>query len=257
VAFWTGEGADKLLCEHRAIPRRPRLDELVRFILDKNAVLEPSRVAALTGVREDELVAGLRSVVAADDIEPEDAYVHFLLSQRVVRFHAEGEDRHRAAVWPVSPFFASGFLALARAIPPEMKRERRLYRAFLRELAPDLALLPLADGHAAPASRRFALEYALRDRLRNNRHTSSLHRRVRAARGARRAQGGPWHATLARLLKEGAIPENLRAAEIEGIVSGRTPASPFALCMILTAALALRTIRGDAASPSSARPGSP
>lgn len=246
VAFWTGEGADKLLCEHRAIPRRPPLDSLVRFILDKNAVLEPSRVAALTGVRAADLVASIRSVVASDDIEPEDAYVHFLLSQRVVRFHSEGEDRHRAAVWPISPFFGAEFLSLARSIPGEMKRERRLYRAFLKALAPDLAALPLAGGHAAPASPRFALEYALRERLRNNRYASALYRRVRNARSARIAPAGPWHEKLARLHNDRAIPDLLDPAEIAGILSAQTPASPFALCMILTAVMAVRAIEGPA-----------
>lgn len=244
VAFWTGEGADKLLCEHRCIPRRASMDELVRFIVDKNAVLEPSRVATLTGVRAADLVDSIRSVVASDDIEPEDAYVHFLLSQRVVRFHTEGEDRHRAFVWPVAPFVGADFVSLARAIPGESKQGRRLYRAFLRALAPDLAALPLAGGHAAPASTRFALEYAVREHLRNSRAASALHRRVRAARASRRAAGGPWHAMLGQLVHANAIPEPLCAAEVSRVVGGAVPASPFAVCMILTTALAIRAIRG-------------
>ncbi len=243
VTFWTGEGADKLLCEHRAIPHSPKPEQLVRFIIEKNAVMPPERVTALTGVSVEEMVESIRATLA-DDIEPEDAYVHFLLSQRVVRFHDEGEDRHRCAVWPVSPFFGADFVTLARAIPGHMKRERRLYRAFLRELAPDMAALPLAGGHAAPASPRFALEYALRDALRNSPAASALHRRVRAARGARRAPGGPWHAMLERLVDEGGVPEPLRAAEVRRIVSGEVPASPFALCMILTTAMAVRAIHG-------------
>lgn len=244
VAFWTGEGADKLLCEHRCIPRRASLDELVRFILDKNAVMAPSLVAALTGVGMDDLVASVRSAVAEYDVDAEDAYVHFLLSQRVVRFHTEGEDRHRAFVWPLAPFFGADFVSLARAIPGEAKRGRRLYRAFLRALAPDLAALPLAGGHAAPASTRFALEYAARERLRNSRTASALYRRVRAARASRRSAGGPWHAMLGHLVHENAIPEPLRAAEVARVVGGAVPVSSSGVCMILTTALAIRAILG-------------
>jgi hypothetical protein len=253
VAFWTGEGADKFLCEHRAIPSRPRRDELVRFILDKNAILAPARVAALTGVHEDDLLESIRAAIDWENAEPQDAYVHFLLTQRVVRFHTEGEDRHRVAVWPIAPFFGVDFVALARAIPRGMKRERRLYRAFLTALAPDMAALPLAGGHPAPASWRFAVHYAMRDALRNHPVTSALHRRVRAARDARRTAGGPWHILLNRVLAENTLPEPFPRGELESIARGNTPASPAALSTILTALLAVRAIQHGAAAASAMR----
>ncbi len=242
VAFWTGEGADKLLCEHRAIPRRPSLDALAQFIIDKNALLDVASVVALTGVSHDDIMASIHSALRAyGGVEPDDAYVHFLLSQRVVRWHDEGEDRHRTAVWPVAPFFAANFVELARSMPADWKFGRRLYRAFLRELAPDLAALPLSGGHAAPASRRFAFEYTLRERIRNSEFASALHRRLRATR-QRRAAPSRWHAQLAQIVQTGTVPTPIDAAQLARLVSGGAPPSTQAAAQILTVVLALRSL---------------
>jgi asparagine synthase (glutamine-hydrolysing) len=244
VAFWTGEGADKVLCEHRAIPARPGPDDLVRFIVAKNAVWDPDRVAALTGVHGDDLLAGVRSVATSvRGVDADDAYVHFLLAQRVVRWHTEGEDRHREAVWPIAPFFAREFFTLARAVPGRWKRGRRLYREFLRALSPELAALPLAGGHPAPGSRRFAVEYALREGLRANPLASALYRRVRNRRGARPEYGDVWRSQLAQLQREHAVPEAFDAAEIERVASGRVSAPSYALALLVTAVRAVRWIR--------------
>ncbi len=244
VALWTGEGADKLLCEHRAIPRRPTIDRLARFVVEKNAILDPARVRALTGVHEDELLDSIRTaLLAAGDIEPDDAYVHFLLAERVVRWHVEGEDRHRAAVWPIAPFFAREFFDLARAIPGPHKRGRRVYRAFLTALAPDVAVLPLAGGHAAPASLRFALEYSLRERLRNQRVVSSAYARIRRRGGAGQSHGDVWRERLSALHAERAVPSSFDAAAIDEVASGRAAVSSNALAVLLTAVLAVRRIQ--------------
>jgi asparagine synthase (glutamine-hydrolysing) len=249
VAFWTGEGADKVLCEHRAMPPRPGPDDLVRFIVAKNAVWDPDRVAALTGVHRDDLLAGVRSVVASvRGVDADDAYVHFLMSQRVVRWHTEGEDRHREAVWPIAPFFAPEFFALARAVPGRWKRGRRLYREFLRALSPALATLPLAGGHAPPGSRRFAAEYALRERLRVNPLASAAYGRVRRWRGVRSPYADAWRRQLAQLPQEHAVRDTFDAMEIERIASGRAPASWYALALLLTAVRAVGLItRGKSA----------
>ncbi|HXV12968.1 MAG TPA: asparagine synthase C-terminal domain-containing protein [Candidatus Krumholzibacteria bacterium] len=256
VALWTGEGADKMLCEHRAIPRRPNTDELVRFIVEKNAVFAPARVRALTGVHEDDLLESIRAaVLSAGDVEPDDAYVHFLLAERVVRWHTEGEDRHRTSVWPIAPYFARDFFELARAIPAQWKHGRRVYRAFLEALAPDVAALPLAGGHAAPASTRFALEYALRETLRNNRYASSAYAHLRRRRASARTHNDPWRDRLAALREASGAPACFDAAAIDDVLSGRAPASSYAMAVLLTTVLAVRHIEKD--RPKGGRDGMP
>jgi hypothetical protein len=241
VALWTGEGADKLLCEHRAIPERPSSDQLVRFILQKNAILSPAHVSRLGNVAEDDLGEALhRTVTAFAGIEPRDAYVHFLLSQRVVRWHSEGEDRHRVSVWPISPFFGGGFVALARSISPRWKRGRLLYRAFLASLAPDIAAIPLW-GHAAPSTRRFALEYGVRELARDSRFASRAYAGLRRWKQSRDRPDTPWHRRLASLLASGAIPECLDSGYLASLLSARA-LSPQAAAQVLTAVLAVNSL---------------
>jgi asparagine synthase (glutamine-hydrolysing) len=231
IAFWTGEGADKLLCEHRAIPGRPNMDELVAFIVAKNGVWDPSQVAAITGVPRDDLLHSIRSALAAHpDVDASDAYVHFLMSERVVRFHDEGEDRHRSYVWPIAPFFGRDFLRLARAAPARWKRGRRLYRAFLMALAPDVAAQPLAHGRPAPASRAFVLEYALRDAVRNSKRASTLYRRLRPRSVP--AQSGFWRSRLDEIVRDGRIPPVFNPS---AIADPATPATEPALALLVTA----------------------
>lgn len=241
VAFWTGEGADKLLCEHRAIPPHPTPDELVRYIVVKNSVLDLRHVAAMTGVHVDDLHGTVRSTVdSLDGVDPVDAYVHFLLSQRVVRWHLEGEDRHRSSVWPITPFFGADFFALARAAPGRWKRGRRLYRAFLAALSPDVAGLPLAGGHAAPASRLFALEYAVREHFRDSSLASMSYQRIRRARRSRQGFDEPWRESLAQMVRDATIPPPFVASGVRDIATGRTVVPPGAMSQILTSVLAVR-----------------
>ncbi len=250
IAFWTGEGADKLLCEHRAIPGRPPMDELVEFIVAKNGIWAPSQVAAITGVPRDDLLHSIRLALAAHlDIEPEDAYVHFLLSERVVRFHDEGEDRHRCSVWPIAPFFGREFMSIARAAPARWKRGRKLYRAFLMALAPDVAAQPLIGGHPAPSSRTYAIEYALRDAVRNSRTASSLYRRLRP-RPESRARGGYWHGRLNALVREGRIPPVFDQAGIDRAIA--TAPEP-SLAQLVTALLATEKILEKNSLPGNAQ----
>jgi hypothetical protein len=148
-------------------------------------------------------------------------------------------------VWPISPYFARDFFDLARAIPAQWKRGRRVYRAFLEALAPDVAALPLAGGHAAPASRRFAIEYAVREMLRNNRYASSAHARLRRRRASARRHDDPWRDRLAVLRETGEVPACFNAAAIDDVLTGRAPASSYAMAVLLTATLAVRHIEED------------
>jgi asparagine synthase (glutamine-hydrolysing) len=248
VAFWTGEGGDKLLCDHRAVPRRPSAGDLVRFVIAKNAVWDPETISALVGVHRDDLAQSIHAAVTAcggDD--PEDAYVHFLLRERVVRWHFEGEDRHRAHVWPISPFYARDFVGLCRAIPMGRKAGRRLYRAFLEDLAPDIADIPLPGGDVAPGSRRYALRHALRDRMRSSRLALEAVQWLRRRRGSSPSTDEAWLPRLRRYRGDHPAPAPFARAAMERVVSARAHHPPNALALLLTAILAVEVIRGGSA----------
>jgi asparagine synthase (glutamine-hydrolysing) len=243
VCLWTGEGADKILCEHRSLPARPNADELVRFIVTKNAVWTPAQVSALTGVDVDTLLGSIHDIVVSfSDVDPREAYAHFLRTERVARYHDEGEDRHRAYLWPLSPFRAAAFESLAVSSPPEWKRGRRLYRAFMLALAGGVADVPLSGGLPSPRSRRFALAYETREMLRNNRFASGAHRRLRRGGAGVPTSDGAWAAGLLQLHSQDELPACLDAREVNEAASGRRRAPVGALAMLLTAALAARRI---------------
>jgi asparagine synthase (glutamine-hydrolysing) len=219
VSFWTGEGGDKLLNDHQAIPRSPSRDELVRFIIKKNSVWSPEEVSNLTGVSADNIMESVYDAVSAHEaIADDDAYLHFLLSERVVRWHFEGEDRHRTATWPVAPFYAREVMALARAIPRRLKAGRRLYRTFIKTLAPDIAKIPLPGGRAAPASWRYAIEHIVRDRLRRKRWALETHRRMKRRRAAQ-AHDDWWRRELARFQTETPLPPPFDAAAVAAVAA--------------------------------------
>ncbi|HET6348470.1 MAG TPA: asparagine synthase-related protein [Candidatus Krumholzibacteria bacterium] len=248
VALWTGEGADKLFFENRAVPPTPSIDQLVHFIVSKNALLSPEIVSGLSGIRVDELLENVRSAVNRyPDIEADDAYAHFLLSQRFVRWLSEGEDRHRAATWPISPFFGSTFVELVRSVPSRWKRGRRLYGAFLTALDPEVAGIPLSGGHAAPSTRRFATEYALREFARGNAIASRAYAALRKWRQARYAAITPWHAQLLGGIQSGAVREYLDTDYLASLVRNNQMPGRIA-AQVLTAVLAVNSLHEPAAS---------
>lgn len=248
VSFWTGEGVDKVLCDHPAIPRYPDTEELVAFIIAKSAVWEPRDVETLIGVRQHDLESSIHSAVATCK-DAEDGYAHFLLSERVVRWYYEGEERHRNAVWPIAPFLAHEFVSLARAIPREHKMGRRLYRAFLRTLAPDLASLPLSGGSSAPGSVQYAVKHALRDRLRNNRQVFRAYRRLRRRRASRTLHGDLWLRHLRSYQQGRPVPAPFDQQVVERIASGQPRHPSGALSVLLTAMAAAEAIQGDLSGP--------
>lgn len=256
VAFWTGEGGDKLLYDHRAIPRRPSSADLARFIMVKQIFWSPEEIFALVGVHPDDLRESILAVVtSAKGVDAEDAYEHFLLSERAVRWLFEGEDRHRTHVWPVSPFYAHEVVALARAFPRDRKSGYHLYRAFLGALAPDLAEIPLPGGGPAPASFRFALKRALREDLRNNRYAFAAYRRLRSRLGWDPSRDDMWRAKLSSYGAKRMPPPPFDSGEVERIGSGRKRHPTHALPLLLTAMWAVEIVlgRGGIALPGPGR----
>jgi asparagine synthase (glutamine-hydrolysing) len=241
VSFWTGEGGDKLFNDHRAIPRSPGADELVHFIIEKNSAWSPEDVAELTGVSADSIMESVHAAVGAHNVAADDAYLHFLLAERVVRWHFEGEDRHRTETWPIAPFYAREVMALARAVPRRLKSGRRLYRAFLKTLAPDIANIPLPGGRAAPASIRYAVTHTLRDRLRNNRMALNAYQR-RNRRRVDPSRDEWWRDELSRYQKDQRVPAPFDPAAIARVASGPTRHAANALPLLLTAMWAVNAI---------------
>jgi asparagine synthase (glutamine-hydrolysing) len=139
LAFFTGDGGDKILPDHRPRSDVQSLDALVRYVLAKHEVLPLPTVASLTGVHALDIVASLEERLRSYPEEQfEDKHVHFVLFERAFKWLFEGEDRNRQFFWSVSPFYGREPFRLAMECPPRLKARYALYRSFMESLSPEL-----------------------------------------------------------------------------------------------------------------------
>lgn len=137
--YITGDGGDKVLVD--LTPARPiqTRSSLIDYIITANRRLPVEKATAVANVSEQAL---LDSVEAQLETYPEASlshkYAHFLVTERGFNFLNQGEDRNRYSFWSVSPFYARPVFEYAMNCPDEQKRNSRLYRAFLDEIAPEL-----------------------------------------------------------------------------------------------------------------------
>ena len=66
-------------------------------------------------------------------------YVHFMITERTMKWLFEGEDRNRNFFRSVSPFYSYQFFNYAMNCPDEMKKDYKLFRLFLEHLSPKIA----------------------------------------------------------------------------------------------------------------------
>lgn len=169
VAFWSGDGGDKLLPDQR--PRLPAhgRGSIAQYIIDKNQVWSPGHVSQLTGVPGPELLASVEAVVQGyPERSASSKYVRFILAERAFRWIFEGEDCNRHYYWTVAPFYSLPLFRAAMGCPDEQKTGYALYRSVLQRLGP--AVTGVADANlGVPMSSPFYVWY---------RHARELSRRL-------------------------------------------------------------------------------
>ncbi len=139
VAFFTGDGGDKIMPDHRPRTKVQSLDALVRYVLAKHGILPLATVASLTGASSVDIVAALEARLRGYPEERwEDRHVHFMLFERAFKWLFEGEDRNRQFFWSVSPFYGREPFRLAMRCSGDLKAGYGLYRRFMEVLNPDL-----------------------------------------------------------------------------------------------------------------------
>jgi len=72
-------------------------------------------------------------------------YVHFLISERTMKWLFEGEDRNRYFFWSVSPFYSNKFFDYAMNCSDEIKKDYKLFSVFLNKLSPEMASVKNAN----------------------------------------------------------------------------------------------------------------
>jgi len=161
LVYFSGDGGDKLLPDLRP-GRRPRsVMHLAEYVIDRHALLPTEFVACLTGVPEEEILAGIVARLHAyPESTTEQKYVHFMIYERAMKWLFEGEDCNRCHFWTATPFYSLPFFMAAMSLPDELKTRHLLYREFLVALSREAAAIPDASCGLPVTSR------AYRERLR-------------------------------------------------------------------------------------------
>ena len=150
VAYFSGDGGDKLLPNLRPPRRLPSLRRLVDFIIERHSLLPIELVARLTNLDVETIRASIVSVIESYAEEScEQKYVHFMICERAMKWLFEGEDCNRCHFWTSTPFYSLPFFEAAMRIPDEVKQNHALYREFLMRLSPEAA--DIADASCGKA----------------------------------------------------------------------------------------------------------
>jgi len=160
--YVTGDGGDKVLVDLTPPRSLATRDETVSYVVSANNRIPIEKAAAITDVSPARIEASIEDRL---DTYPEtdwsQKYAKFLLRERGINGMFNGEDRNRYYFWSVSPFYSLPVFDYAVNCPGEQKHRRRLYREFLRRLAPDLLDVTYVNYDAPVTSLEFRLKRSL------------------------------------------------------------------------------------------------
>jgi asparagine synthase (glutamine-hydrolysing) len=243
VAFWSGDGGDKLLPDQR--PRLPAhgRGSIAQYIIDKNQVWDPGQVSRLTGVPEPEILASVEAVIQGyPERSASSKYVRFILAERAFRWISEGEDCNRHYYWTVAPFYSQPLFRAALGCPDHQKTGYALYRSLLRQLGP--AVTEVADANLGmPMSSPLYVWYRRAREL--SRRLPRLQQLLRHHRRVSTLQ--PRSGLILDLIRRQAqTSASVRAcfspAALEAIAATPAHRTPYALECLLTATSAVEEI---------------
>jgi asparagine synthase (glutamine-hydrolysing) len=162
ASYVTGDGGDKVL-ENLTPGSKPASErELVETIIESNSIFSLETAAEMAGISTEELRNSVRERVRSyPESDTTNLYVHYLLRERGMNWLTHGEDRNRYYYPSVAPFYARPVYEYAMNCPANQKRGRKLYRAFLEALSPEMVEIRNAN-FGAPIN---STEYALKKRL--------------------------------------------------------------------------------------------
>ena len=177
ACYITGDGGDRILPDLRPDRRLRNMSDLLEFRF-ASPVWCPRAAAALVGIRESELRESVRSELGSyPERSMEYRALRFQVMERGLHFLLEGEERNRAIIWSMTPFYVQSFFRAASSVPSRLKVSHRFYSAFLHALSAPSAAVHNAEWHAAPGSPKArvrallqkafrSLPYSLREALR-------------------------------------------------------------------------------------------
>jgi asparagine synthase (glutamine-hydrolysing) len=164
ITLFTGDGGDKVLRDTTPAKRVSSFEELIEYTLTYNGIMRLEVMASITGADERELVSRLRDRLARyEEKEMKMKYLHFIFNERCPKWHFQGEDRNRAFVRHVAPFYASRLFEYSMRLPDHFKKNFRLYREVLTRLSPTVAAIPNPEWNLPITSRKLGIYNLARD----------------------------------------------------------------------------------------------
>ena len=158
ITLFTGDGGDRVLRDTTPVRRVSSLDELTKYTLTYNSILRPEVVASITGTDERKLVSDLGDRLASyEEKDMKMKYLHFIFYERCTKWHFPGEDRNRAFVRHVTPFYASPVFEYSMRLPDRFKKDFKLYREILTRLSPAVANIPNPEWNFPITSKKLGI----------------------------------------------------------------------------------------------------
>jgi asparagine synthase (glutamine-hydrolysing) len=146
AGLFTGDGGDKVLPS--LVPAwTPRtLEQVAHMLIADQHVWPLDRAAEISSVTIEAVVEELAAVLRDyPETSLANKYVHFLVYERAHKYLFEGEDRNRAYLWPMTPFYAPPVFEYAMRCGQRKKRRYRLYRELLSLMLPQAGSVPNAN----------------------------------------------------------------------------------------------------------------
>ena len=135
------------------------LTQLVRAMVHRHRIADPTLAAATAGVHPDDLQQSIISALENDfkQFGADRASVLFTLKQRAAKAYFEGEDRNRYYLWSTTPFYYLPFVKLAMQVSDHEKKGYNAYTHFLKLLDDRLMYVRDAGGYR-PGGAAFRLK---------------------------------------------------------------------------------------------------
>ena len=164
ITLFTGDGGDRVLRDTTPARRVSSLEALIEYTLTYNSIMHSGVVASITGTDEHKLVSNLRDRLASyEEKDMRMKYLHFIFYERCPKWHFQGEDRNRAFVRHVTPFYASQVFEYSMRLPDRFKKDFKLYREILTRLSQTVAEIPNPEWNFPITSRKLGMYSLARD----------------------------------------------------------------------------------------------
>jgi len=146
LAYFTGDGGDKMLPSLLPPGKFPGRSSLINYILKTQKQFSPKQLNRLTGIKPYRIREYLGEVLESYPEERlENKLVHYLIFERAGKWLFEGEDRNRHFFRNVAPFYSLPFFEAAMQMPEHLKQDYKLFKAFLDKISPELSRIENAN----------------------------------------------------------------------------------------------------------------